>query len=81
MKRVGGSKLFVIDGKVTVHNLPNHDINFKVFLIFVGSQNSMQYYNPIKKFKFMPQSLNLVPVSIDYINIGDGLGIACFLGE
>lgn len=87
MKMAGGSKPFGIDEEVVFDLLANIDytqLNFKGFHIFPGSQNLnsdalIETHN--KTFKLAEELVQATPVTIDYINIGGGLGIPYFPGE
>lgn len=87
MKMSGGAKPFGIDEELLpslIKSLPFDQINFRGFHIFAGSQNLKvdaiieMHQNT---FKLAQQLVDLVPVKVDYINIGGGLGIPYFPGE
>lgn len=83
----GGAKPFGIDEEQLpdlISNLPYEHIHFRGFHIYAGSQNLntaaiIDMHHNI--FKLVKQLVSLVPVDIDYINIGGGLGIPYFPGE
>lgn len=87
MKMSGGAKPFGIDEELLPDLLASLDyeaINFRGFHIFSGSQNLnvdaiIEMHN--KTFDLASRLIELTPVSIDYVNIGGGLGIPYFPGD
>ncbi|NMP30536.1 pyridoxal-dependent decarboxylase, exosortase A system-associated [Thalassotalea sp. M1531] len=87
MKMAGGAKPFGIDQELLPELLKSLDykaINFRGFHIFAGSQNLnidaiIEMHQ--KTFALANELVEMTPVSIDYINIGGGLGIPYFPGE
>ena len=87
MKMAGGSKPFGIDEELlpSILNELSHDkVNLRGFHIFAGSQNLkaeaiMDMHE--KTFALAQRLVSLTSCSIDYINIGGGLGIPYFPGE
>lgn len=87
MKMSGGAKPFGIDEEQVVEFLPSlkyQEINFRGFHIFSGSQNlntdAIEDAHQ-QTITLALKLIKLVPVSIDYINIGGGLGIPYFPGD
>ncbi len=87
MKMAGGAKPFGIDEEQVFELLPALDyaaITFRGFHIFAGSQNLnadaiIDMHS--KTFELAAKLKQATPVSIDYVNIGGGLGIPYFPGE
>ena len=87
MKMAGGAKPFGIDEEQVFELLPTLDysaMNFRGFHIFAGSQNLnadaiIEMHG--KTFDLAAKLKTATPVSIDYVNIGGGLGIPYFPGE
>ena len=87
MKMAGGAKPFGIDQELLPKLLTSLDyqaINFRGFHIFAGSQNlNVDAIIDMHQqtFALAEELVAMTPVTIDYINIGGGLGIPYFPGE
>ncbi len=87
MKMAGGAKPFGIDEEELpklLTTIPYNDVYFRGFHIFAGSQNLnasalIDMHN--QTFQLAEKLIKLTPVTLDYINIGGGLGIPYFPNE
>lgn len=87
MKMAGGAKPFGIDEEILFETLPNlnyEEFHMVGFHIFAGSQNLnpdaiIEAHNKI--FELANKLVEYTPTTMDYINIGGGLGIPYFPGE